>query len=127
MASTLKATFTLEGAPQKNVYESAYVQVHPNAPPLKTKAIQTNDKDGNTLSLEFIEGFGDGEHVLADSNARVVYQDQLSYTSKELSGLIKIELLGGTYAGNVKVILTDKFGRDYAVEIEFDIQVVPQK
>ncbi|MCO8312251.1 hypothetical protein [Pseudomonas mandelii] len=127
MANTLDAKFTLDGAPPKSDYVATRIDVGPNAPPLPAKVIRSNDDENRSLTFEFINGFGDGDHELNKINTSVVYVDKSHYLLEGLSGSIKISLLDGTYEGNFTADWKDSFQRIWKVEGTINVKVVPQK
>jgi hypothetical protein len=127
MANTLNAKFTLAGAPARADYAATSFIVIPNAPPIPTKVIRTNDNQGKTLTFEFKDGIDTDTHILDDLTASIIYADNLYSVSKDLTGMLEVNLLEGTYKGNFKAILPDDFGREWQVEGTIDITVEPLK
>ncbi|HWH86856.1 MAG TPA: hypothetical protein VNV36_08795 [Pseudomonas sp.] len=129
MTSTFTAEMTSPGAPDVPTYSATVINVVPNAPPLLTQVIQSNNDENRHLGLSFKnDGLDSGSHVLTDDNTSVIY----SINSETIfpgisSGNIEIDSLAGTYKGNFTATWTDRFGRQWTVDSNFDIKVIPQK
>ena len=129
MNGTFNAKITSPGAPVVSDYSATNINVAPNAPPIPTQTIQSNDNENRHLSLGFEKnGLVDGSHPLTVDNTSVVYSSNSeTFFPRISSGNIDIDSLAGTYKGTFKATWTDRPGREWTVDSNFDIKVIPQK
>lgn len=129
MTGTFKAKITSPGAPVVPDYSATKISVAPNAPPIPTQDVQSNDDENRHLGLSFKNGGLDsGSHALTVDNTSVIYSTHSETVFPGiLSGNIDIDSLAGTYKGNFKATWTDRHGREWTVDSSFDIKVIPQK
>ncbi|WP_434709766.1 hypothetical protein J3P75_07120 [Pseudomonas sp. R1-1] len=129
MTSTFKAKISSPGAPVVPDYSATATSVTPNAPPVPTAAIQSNNAANIHLGLSFKNsGLDSGSHDLTSDNTSVIYSNGAETVFPGISsGHIDIDSSVGTYKGNFIAEWKDKHGREWTVDSTFDITVVPTK
>lgn len=125
MTSTFDAKISSPGAPVVPDYSATVIKVIPNAPPVFTTDIQSNNANIH-LGLNFKNGLDSGSHDLTSNNTNVTYSNGAETVFPGISsGHIEIDSLAGTYKGNFIAKWKDKYGRDWTADSTFDITVVP--
>lgn len=125
MTSTFDAKISSPGAPVVPDYSATVITVTPNAPPVPTTDIQSNNANIH-LGLNFKSGLDSGSHDLTSNNTNVIYSIGAETVFPGISsGHIDIDSSVGTYKGKFIAEWKDKHGRDWTVDSTFDITVVP--